>query len=82
MSRLAWLETTATMDGGTMLRAEPEGAETVSVYLREMTDGRWVLCFVVGVSADTTLPEVEDFARRCADLLEAEPVDPAELLGG
>ena len=72
-----WVGTEPTEDGGTMLRADP--TPTVTVFLRSMADGTWQLCFVTGISADATQPEVDDFASRVVDLLEAEPVGPDDL---
>lgn len=50
----------------------------VNVALRmDDEEDAFVVCFVVGVSAQRrSLPEVEDFIRRCAVLLENEPVLP------
>jgi hypothetical protein len=49
----------------------------VNVGFRIDEDGDYIVSFVVGISGKhRTLGEVEDFIRRCAALLEDEPVVP------
>ncbi len=47
----------------------------VSVGMRVDEEGDYIVSFVVGIyGAQRTLPEVEDFIRRCSAFLDEEPV--------